>query len=58
LLAGVSVVGPTKRPQGELGVDVDEGVLLLDAVPCFLGGDFGVFPDLVSVVSEVGVGGD
>lgn len=56
LSAGVTIVGPSEGLLGELGSVSQEGVLLLDTIPGLFGGNFGVVPNLVGVVSEVGIG--
>lgn len=57
LLTGVTIVRPAERLLSELGGVSEEGVLLLNTVPSFFTLNFSVFPDLVSVVSEVSIGG-
>lgn len=51
----VTIVWPAKWLLGELGGLRKEGVLLLNTVPSLLSLDFWVLPNLLSVVSEVGV---
>ena len=54
----VSIVGPAEWLLGELGRMLNEGVLLLNTVPGLFTLDSGLIPNLVSKVSEVGVGRD
>jgi len=56
LSSRVSIVGPAEGMAGKFGRGGNQCVLLLDSVPGLLS-EVGV-PDLVSEVSEVGVGGD
>ena len=48
---------PAERLLSELGGVSEEGVLLLNSIPSFFTLNFFVFPDLISVVSEVSIGG-
>ena len=58
LLTGVTIVRPAEWLLSEFGGVREEGVLLLNTVPSFFTFNFGVFPDLICVVSEVSIGGN
>jgi len=56
LSTGVTIVGPSKRVAGKFGRGGDKSILLLDSIPGLLS-EIRI-PNLVSEMSEVGVGGD